>query len=183
MKSLRPIRHVSGGRRRPIRLRRSGRRDGGPALFAGELQHFLCALPARTGRAFIADVWGRLTGTAGACLSTLGPGATNLMTAVADALTRSDVLPSTICTVSAPRIGLFRGSMAGLCAPLSTLRRGPRGPLRMTRGRCGSLFLHRKGLAPSTPRRSPGASHRADMPGGRVLARCRPRTVCETARG
>src|SRR5262245_50948598 len=49
--------------------------------------------------------------------------------------------------------------MAGLCAPLSTLRRSPRGPLRMTRGRCGSLFLHRKGLAPSTPRRSPGASH------------------------
>src|SRR5207253_3900901 len=47
------------------------------------------------------------------------------------AMTRSDVLPSTICTVSAPRIRLFRGSMAGLCAPLSTLRRDPRGPLRM----------------------------------------------------
>src|SRR5215510_12246954 len=44
------------------------------------------------------------------------------------AMTRSDVLPSTICTVSAPKIGLFRGSMAGLCAPLSTLRRDPRGP-------------------------------------------------------
>ena len=27
----------------------------------------------------------------------------------------------------------------------------------MTRGRCGSLLLHRKGLAPSTPCRSPGA--------------------------
>lgn len=37
------------------------------------------------GAAFIADVWGRLTGKAGVCLSTLGPGATNLMTAVADA--------------------------------------------------------------------------------------------------
>lgn len=37
------------------------------------------------GAAFIADVWGRLTGEAGVCLSTLGPGATNLMTAVADA--------------------------------------------------------------------------------------------------
>src|SRR2546427_10083663 len=75
------------------------------------------------------------------------------------AMTRSDVLPSTICTVSAPKIGLFRGSMAGLCAPLSTLRRDPRGPLRMTWGRCGSLLLHRKGLSPSTPCRSPGASH------------------------
>jgi len=37
------------------------------------------------GGAFIADVWGRLTGKAGVCLSTLGPGATNLMTGVADA--------------------------------------------------------------------------------------------------
>jgi len=37
------------------------------------------------GAAFIADVWGRLTGEAGVCLSTLGPGATNLMTPVADA--------------------------------------------------------------------------------------------------
>jgi hypothetical protein len=27
----------------------------------------------------------------------------------------------------------------------------------MTRGRCGSLRLHRNGLAPSTFRRSPGA--------------------------
>jgi hypothetical protein len=75
------------------------------------------------------------------------------------ALSRPSVLPSTICTVSAPRIGNFRGSMAGLRAPLSTLRRGPHGQPRMTRGRCGSLLLHRKGLAPSTPCRSPGASH------------------------
>ncbi len=37
------------------------------------------------GAAFIADVWGRLTGRAGVCLATLGPGATNLVTAVADA--------------------------------------------------------------------------------------------------
>jgi acetolactate synthase-1/2/3 large subunit len=37
------------------------------------------------GAAFIANVWGRLTGRAGVCLSTLGPGATNLLTGVADA--------------------------------------------------------------------------------------------------
>ncbi len=35
--------------------------------------------------AFMADVYGRLTGRAGVCLTTLGPGATNLVTGVADA--------------------------------------------------------------------------------------------------
>jgi len=44
-------------------------------------------VPARheQGAALMADVYGRLTGRAGVCLSTLGPGATNLMTGVTDA--------------------------------------------------------------------------------------------------
>ncbi|HEY6777496.1 MAG TPA: acetolactate synthase large subunit [Thermoleophilaceae bacterium] len=37
------------------------------------------------GGAYMADVYGRLTGRAGVCLGTLGPGALNLTTAVADA--------------------------------------------------------------------------------------------------
>src|SRR5258708_6799103 len=39
--------------------------------------------------------------------------------------------------------------MAGLQAPLSTLRSAPRGALRMTRGQSGLLFLHCSGLSPS----------------------------------
>ncbi|MGI8674169.1 MAG: thiamine pyrophosphate-binding protein, partial [Thermoleophilaceae bacterium] len=44
-------------------------------------------LPVRheQGGAYMADVYGRLTGRAGVCLGTLGPGAMNLVTAVADA--------------------------------------------------------------------------------------------------
>jgi acetolactate synthase I/II/III large subunit len=43
--------------------------------------------------AFMADAYGRLTGRAGVCLATLGPGATNLMTGVADAyLDRSPIV-------------------------------------------------------------------------------------------
>ena len=48
------------------------------------------------GAAFMADVHGRLTGEAGVCLGTLGPGATNLMTGVADAqLDKSPVVSIT----------------------------------------------------------------------------------------
>ncbi len=48
------------------------------------------------GAAFMANVWGRLTGKAGVCLATLGPGATNLITGVADAnLDKSPLLAIT----------------------------------------------------------------------------------------
>lgn len=48
------------------------------------------------GAGFMADVYGRLTGKAGVCLATIGPGATNLITAIADAnLDRSPVVAIT----------------------------------------------------------------------------------------
>src|ERR671918_1626152 len=37
------------------------------------------------GGAYMADMYGRLTGRAGVCLGTLGPGAMNLVTAIGDA--------------------------------------------------------------------------------------------------
>src|SRR3989442_318068 len=46
--------------------------------------------------AFMADVYGRLSGRAGVCLATLGPGATNLVTGVADAfLDRAPLVATT----------------------------------------------------------------------------------------
>jgi hypothetical protein len=56
-----------------------------------------------------------------------------------------------------PESVFYRGSMVGLHVPLPTLRRHSRECLRTARGRCGSLLLHRSGLAPPTPCRSPGA--------------------------
>lgn len=50
-----------------------------------------------------------------------------------------------------PGLTFYRGSMAGLCVPLSTLRTVPRGTLRMTRGQHDSLDLCCRGLAPLTP--------------------------------
>jgi hypothetical protein len=50
-----------------------------------------------------------------------------------------------------PESCVLRGSMAGLCTPLPTLRPYPRGHRRTARGRCGSLLLHRGGLSPPTP--------------------------------
>src|ERR687889_1377169 len=45
---------------------------------------FVCVRHEQGG-AYMADMYGRLSGRAGVCLGTLGPGATNLLTAVADA--------------------------------------------------------------------------------------------------
>ncbi len=58
------------------------------------------------GAAFMADVYGRLTGRAGVCLATLGPGATNLITGIADA--NSDGAPLVAITgqVSTERMHL-----------------------------------------------------------------------------
>ena len=58
-------------------------------------------------------------------------------------------------------------------APCPTLRRRPRGRPRTAWGRCGSLILHRSGLSPPTPCRSPGALTRV---AARSLA---PSPICD----
>jgi acetolactate synthase-1/2/3 large subunit len=60
------------------------------------------------GAAFMADVYGRLTGKAGVCLSTLGPGATNLITGVADA--NMDRAPLVALTAQTDRDRLHKES-------------------------------------------------------------------------
>jgi len=56
------------------------------------------------GAAFMADVYGRLTGRAGVCTATLGPGAINLALGVADAQTDSSPLVAITAQVGLNRI-------------------------------------------------------------------------------
>src|SRR5712691_6628351 len=89
------------------------------------------------------------------------------------AIARPFVWPSAYRTASAPGISTFswlnslprRRPGAGLHTPLSTLHVRPHDRPRMTRGRCGSLLLHRNGLAPSALCRSPGAPDPGRSPG------------------
>ena len=53
------------------------------SLLDSKIEFVLCR--HEQSAAFIADVYGRLTGKAGVCLATLGPGVTNLVTGLADA--------------------------------------------------------------------------------------------------
>ena len=58
--------------------------------------------------AFMADLYGRLTGKTGVCLATLGPGATNLITGVADA--QMDRVPLVAITGQASTLELHKES-------------------------------------------------------------------------
>ncbi len=60
------------------------------------------------GAAFMANVYGRLSTYPGVCLATLGPGATNLITGVADA--QLDRAPLVAITGQAGRDRIFKGS-------------------------------------------------------------------------
>ena len=67
------------------------------ALLSSSIKFVTCH--HEQGAAFMADVYGRLTQRAGVCMSTLGPGATNLITGVADA--NMDRAPLVLITAQA----------------------------------------------------------------------------------
>ncbi len=94
------------------------------ALSASDIEFVLCR--NEQGAAYMASVHGRLAGTPGVCLATLGPGATNLVTGVADA--QLDHVPLIAITGQGGRGRLGRMShqmidLEALFAPVTKLSR------------------------------------------------------------
>ena len=75
------------------------------------------------GAAFMADVYGRLTGNAGVCLSTLGPGATNLVTGVADADSDGAPLIAITGQVGTERMHITSHQFLDLCKMFEPITR------------------------------------------------------------
>src|SRR5580692_7665205 len=67
------------------------------------------------------------------------------------------MLPSAFKTASAPGTVDFVAQWLAYALPYRRFVGRPRERQRTARGRCGSLHLHRVGLSPTTPCRSPGA--------------------------
>lgn len=72
------------------------------SLIDSDIEFVLCR--HEQAAAFIADAYGRLTGRPGVCLATLGPGATNLVTGIADANMDCSPLVAIIGQVSTGRL-------------------------------------------------------------------------------
>ena len=68
------------------------------ALVDSGLKHYLCR--HEQGAAFAADAYGRVTRRAGVCMATSGPGATNLVTGIANAYL--DSVPMVVITGQVP---------------------------------------------------------------------------------
>jgi len=68
------------------------------ALVGSDLKHYLCR--HEQGAALAADAYGRVTRKAGVCMATSGPGATNLVTGIANAF--MDSVPMVVITGQVP---------------------------------------------------------------------------------
>ena len=98
MKAVRSFRKMLGGRRRRIHFWITWREETNDLMMSllDSKQIKFVLVRHEQAAAFMADVYGRMTQKVGVCLSTLGPGATNLTTGVANAnMDRSPVLAIT----------------------------------------------------------------------------------------
>ena len=172
------VRRVPGGGGSPVRVRDSGRGDAGSERVVGRFFDSVRARPPRTGR----RVYGRRLRPpdrqSGCCLGTLGPGATNLVTAVADAfLDRAPLVALTgqsdlermhkeshqyidLIGILRPIVSGTRGCPAQRSYPRSYARHS-RSPSPRSRGR--PIW--------SCPRTCRAAARRHPLPGAR---RCSP---------
>ena len=141
-----------GRRRRALGVRRAERAGAAPDRGAAEqlaLEYVLTA--SETSAGFMASTVGALTGVPGVCVSTLGPGATNLATGVGAAwLDRAPVIAIT-CNVATPwleRRIQMRIDHHALFAPLT---KATLCPARRLRRRAAG-----RGAAPGDARNRPG---------------------------
>ena len=136
------------------------------------------------GAAFMAEVYGRLTGNPAGCLGTLGPGATNLITGVADSnMDRSPMLVLTGQGGHSQRqhkeshqamdvVAMFRpgDEVDHLCACTPTaFRRSCAKSVRLARAEKPGACTHR--TAPRTSPRKMEATHRADRAASNAFRR------------
>ena len=120
------------------------------------------------GAAFMADVYGRLTGRAGVCLSTLGPGATNLVTGVADAYLDGAPLVAITGQVGTDRMQLTSHQYLDLTAMFEPITKRSKQIIRPDT----------VGEISSTPKRASRARPISTCP--RILQKCPP-TPCRSS--
>ena len=87
------------------RLRLSGRRHHACLRRADRLEADAYIGPPRQAAALAADAYGRVTGEPGVCLATSGPGATNLVTGIANAFLDSVPMVAITGQVGSPLMG------------------------------------------------------------------------------
>ena len=90
------------------------------ALYDSPIQHILVRHEQGGGHA--AEGWARVTGGLGVCMATSGPGATNLVTALADAMMDSLPILAITGNVARPLIGTDacqEADITGITMPMS----------------------------------------------------------------
>src|SRR5881227_992916 len=117
------------------------------AMRSGGVEFILTAHEGSAG--FAADVTGRMTGTPGVCIATLGPGATNLATGVGGAfLDRSPVIAIT-CNLNTDQLGRRIQMWIDHHALFKPITKAT---LRLENGSIGATLAHAIALALTEPK-------------------------------